>query len=451
MKTRKPEGKAGIRLLLIKPSAYDAAGEVVRGRRAFFPSRTLPYLAALTPAAFDIRIRDEAVQHVSGEEKADLVAFTGMLPNMPRAIDLANGFRQRGIPTAIGGIGVFSLRDELAASGAFDAIIEGEAETVWPAVLDDFRAGRLQPAYAGGRCEDLAGLPVARFDLVDFRRYWRMPGQRLPWLTIETSRGCPHHCAICAIRLFFGQRMRYRPVGDVVDEIRALGARYVILTDDNLGADPERAAELFKALKPLGILWGGQIGVEIVRRPDVLRLAADSGCRFLGVGVESLHPDNLREMHKAQGNQFPIEDVARTFRQCGIAMVASMIFGMDHDTPESLRQTVDRLLRSGVEFMLPWVLCPGPGCEVHDQLKREGRLLHENYSLYNGIDVVFQPKHMTPVRLAGCSRDALRRFYRLRHIAPRVRQAAHKLDVLGLSLYFWNMSHRGLHPFSGVV
>jgi radical SAM superfamily enzyme YgiQ (UPF0313 family) len=441
----------GRRLLLIKPSAYDARGRVIRGSRTFFPSRTLPYLAALTPSGFEVRILDEAVQGVRGDEDADLVAFTGMLPNMPRAIDLARGFRARGIPTVIGGIGVFSLSEMLKASGCFDSVVHGEAETVWGTVLDDYRAGRLQASYTGGRCEDLSGLPVARFDLLDFSRYWRMPGERIPWLTVETSRGCPHHCAFCAIRLFFGQRMRFRPIGDVVAELRALGTRGVILTDDNLGADPERARELFLALKPLGIQWGGQFGVDIIRHPDVLRLAAESGCRFAGVGIESLVPDNLRDMHKVQGTRFEIEDVARSFREAGISMTASMIFGLDHDTPESLAASVDRLLSSGVDFVLPWVLCPGPGCELYDQLKQEGRLLHENYSLYNGMDVVFQPKHMSPAQLADCSLQALRRFYQWRHIGARVLRAPRKLDVLGLSLFFWNMSRRGLHPFSGVV
>jgi radical SAM superfamily enzyme YgiQ (UPF0313 family) len=245
--------------------------------------------------------------------------------------------------------------------------------------------------------------------------------------------------------------MRYRPIDDVVNEIRSLGARYVILTDDNLGANPERARELFAALKPLNILWGGQIGIEIINHPDVLQLAAQSGCRFLGVGVESLVPGNLHDMHKGQGTRYPIEDVAQAFRKAGIAMVASMIFGMDHDTPESLRQTVDRLLCSGVDFMLPWVLCPGPGCEVYDQLKQEGRLLHENYNFYNGLDVVFQPKHMSAAQLAAASRDALQRFYQIRHMPSRVARAGHPLDVFGLSMFFWNMTRRGLHPFSGVL
>ncbi len=436
---------------MVKPSAYDRNGRLMRGRRTFFPSRTLPYLAALTPRGYDVRIIDEAVQGVTGREEADLVVLTGMLPNMPRAMEIGRMFRERGIATIIGGIGVFSLADELRASEGFDSIVHGEAEHVWPRILDDFQCGRLEAEYTGRRCEDLADLPTARFDLLDLKRYWRLPRERYPFLTVETSRGCPHHCTFCAVRLYFGQKMRFRPIGQVVDELRELGAGYYILTDDNIMANPERARELFTAMKPLNIRWGGQFDIFAVRNPDVLRLAAESGCRFAGVGIESLVADNLHDVHKSQGTRIEIEEVAAAFREAGISMTASMIFGMDHDTPQSLDATTERMIASGVDFMLPWVLVPGPGSQVHDDLKAQGRLLHENYSLYNGIDVVYQPKHMTPHELDASTARALKRFYNLRYTVPRGLRATRRLDVLGMGLYFWRVTRSGGHPFCGMV
>jgi radical SAM superfamily enzyme YgiQ (UPF0313 family) len=216
-------------------------------------------------------------------------------------------------------------------------------------------------------------------------------------------------------------------------------------------ADADRAAELFTALKPLGIRWGGQFGIAAARHPEVMRLAAQSGCRNAMVGIESLTPQNLRDVNKGRAAQIPVEHVAEVFRAAGVAMTASMIFGLEHDTVQSLGQTTDRLIHSGADFLLPWILCPGPGCEVHAQFQREGRLLHQNYSLYNGIDVVFRPRHMTPAQLARASQDALKRFYSLARIAGRSWRAADKLDVLGLSLYFWNAARLGRHPFYGVT
>lgn len=440
---------AAIRTLLIKPSAHDAAGRVIRVRRSFFPARTLPYLAAYLPPVFQVRLFDDAVQEVSGDEPADLVIMTGMLPNIPRAIELGRRFRSRGVTTVIGGIGVYSTLELVRASDAFDCIVEGEAETVWPEVLADYRAGRLRPRYDGGHDSDLSGLPVARYDLIEPARYWRLPGQRWPFLAVETSRGCPHQCSFCAIRLYFGQRMRFRPIGEVVDEVRRLGARYYIFTDDNLMIAPDRAAELFAALKPLGIRWGGQFDVNAIRHPKVLRLAAEAGCRFAGVGIESITDANLEYTHKTQNRRITIEEVVAGFRAAGIAMAPSMIFGMDWDTAESLEETIRRVIACRADFPLPWILTPGPGCAIYEQLKNEGRLLHENYSLYNGVDVVYRPRHLSPDQLRALLRDALDRFYRPRQVCRRVARAARPLDVLGMGAFFWAVSRGGRHPFQG--
>ncbi len=440
----------GKRILLIKPSAHDASGRAIRVRRSFFPSRTLPYLAASIPSCFDVRFLDDAVQEVTGNEEADLVVMTGMLPNIPRAIELGHRFRRRGVTAIIGGIGVFSVYEMARASGAFDCIVQGESEPVWEGILDDYRAGCLRDTYKGERPADLSGLPVARYDLIDPSRYWRLPGQRLPFLAVETSRGCPHSCSFCAIRLYFGQHVRFRPVADVVDEVKRLGSPYYIFSDDNLMAEPERARELFTALKPLKIRWGGQFDVNAIRNPDVLRLAAEAGCRYAGVGIESITPENFEYTHKHQNRHVTMEEVVKGFREAGIAIAASLIFGMDWDTPESIEETLNRVIRSKADFLLPWTLTPGPGSAIYDQLKRENRLLHENFSLYNGVDVVYRPLHMTPEQLTARLADALQRFYRLRHALPRAMTAARKVDVMGMGLFFWAVTRSGRHPFAGV-
>ena len=144
-----------------------------------------------------------------------------------------------------------------------------------------------------------------------------------------------------------------------------------------------------------------------------------------------------------------MEDVVKGFREAGIAIAASLIFGMDWDTPESIEETVDRVIRCKADFLLPWILTPGPGSAIYDQMKSEGRLLHENVSLYNGVDVVYRPLHMTPEQLAAQLSAALKRFYRLRHALPRALTAARKTDVLGMGLFFWAVTRSGRHPFAG--
>ncbi len=449
--TNATTSRPGNRLLLIKPSNYDADGRLIRGKRSFFPSRTLPYVSALAVEGWDMRLLDDACQEVTGREDVDLVVFTAMLCNVPRAIDLATQYRARGVTTIIGGIGAFSLGETIEQSGAFDAVVYGEAETVWPGVLDDYRAGRLQPVYDGGRARTLADQPLPRYDLVDLKRYIRIPGEPKPFFCMETSRGCPHACRFCGVTLFFGRQMRFRPVADVVEEMRATEAGYFIFTDDNVAANPERAKELFEAIRPLNVRWAGQFEMGAAKRPDVLRAAGESGCRHAVVGVESLVGENLCEMDKTHNTRVTLDECVAAFHDAGIAFTASLIFGLDHDTPEVIRWTYERTAASGAEFALPWVLTPGPGSELFDEFKAAGRLLHENYSLYNGVDIVFEPARMTVEQLREAYWSGLRWFYRVGRCLGRAWRSHNTLDTLGLNLYFWNTVRRGRHPFTGAV
>lgn len=412
----------------------------------------MPYLAALTPKGYDVTIVDDSVREVPVSDAFDLAVFSGMLCNVPRAMDIAREFRNIGVKTVAGGIGVFSLGKQMEESAAFDSVVSGEAEMIWEQVLGDFRRGKLKPKYDGGRTADLASLPVARYDLMDLSRYWRIPFEPRPFLTVETSRGCPFDCRFCGVSLFFGREMRFRPVGDVVDEIKRIGAKWLVITDDNAGANPERASELFKALKPLDIKWAAQFSMDAVHHPEMLKLAGDAGCRHAVVGVESLNNDNLETMRKTQNLKVDINDAVRAFHDAGIAFTASMIFGMDHDTPESIDDSVKRLLESGADFCLPWVLTLGPGSRIFDEYKSEGRLLHENYSLYNGTEVCFRPKLMTSEQLEESARRAMRAFYRLpRCLSRGWRARKYSAEVGALSMYFWYCAGRGRHPFTGAI
>jgi radical SAM superfamily enzyme YgiQ (UPF0313 family) len=127
-----------------------------------------------------------------------------------------------------------------------------------------------------------------------------------------------------------------------------------------------------------------------------------------------------------------------------------MILGLDHDTPETIDWTVARVLESGADFLLPWILTPGPGSAIFDEMKAQGRLLHENFSLYNGTEVVFEPRRMTPGQLQQSATRAMQTFYRLGPCLRRGLAASHRMETLALNLYFRHSVRKGMHPFTGV-
>jgi radical SAM superfamily enzyme YgiQ (UPF0313 family) len=440
------------KILFVQPSSYDARGTVVRNRCGFIPSRTLAYLAALTPSRFDVRIVEEPLEEVDFGTDADVVAFTGLIHQIPRAIDIASKFKAQGKTSIIGGVGLYAVEEMVRQSGAFDACVLGEAEELWPAVLDDLECGRLLPRYECTGNPQLDGLPVARFDLLPLNRYMNSPiDPDMPMLPIETGRGCPNNCRYCLVTRFFGHKMRYRPIRDIVAEIKYQKARHIVFTDDNIAAVPARAQELFEAIRPIGIQWFGQFESQIVHNPNLLHLAAKSGCRSAFVGVESLDAKNLAGMNKSQNAQVSLKELAEGFSRHRIIVMASLIFGLDNDTPQSIEGTVEELIECGVDTMIPWMLIPIPKTPVYDDYKAQGRLLHENFSLYDGIHAVIHPKNMTADQLSDSYWRALRRFYGLRAIAPRVLHARKgRLVELIYNLRVRRQVRRGLHPFSAV-
>lgn len=438
------------RILFVYPSSYDQQRQVIRRRKAFFPSRALPYLAALTPPRFEMRIVDELVDEVNFDEPADLVVLTGMLRHMPRAMDIAHEFRARGETTIIGGVGAYAIRDQVQASGHFGSFVIGEVEGLWEEILCDFERGELKQQYQRSCSPELTGLPPARFDLLNTKKYKRsLWDLKHPILPIETSRGCPHNCDYCLVSRYFGRKMRYRPIGEVVEEVKHHGCKFLFFTDDNIGVNPVRAKELFRALKPLKIHWLGQFESSVIRDPEVLHLARECGCDGALVGVESLVPENRSNIDKFRHNSPSLKELVKAFDDADIALIASMIFGLDHDTPDLIDWSIEELLGHGVDCLIPWILTPTPGTPCYDHYKAEQRLVHENYSLYDNWHAVIKPNLMSAQELEAAFWRGLKRFYSIPQILRR--QWPPYLDSVPGALYhfyFWERIREGWHPLS---
>lgn len=439
------------KILFVYPSSYDSKNCMIKSKYSLVPSRTLPYLAALTPARYDMRIVDELVDKLNFDEDVDLVALTGMLRHMPRAIDIAREFRKRGVPSIIGGVGAFSVRNMIEESGVFESFIIGEVDETWKDILNDFEKGQLKRCYEHAAPPQLSGLPHARFDLLNQRKYMRsFVNAKDPIIPVETSRGCPYNCRFCLVTRYFGKKMRYRHINEVVDEIKYHKAKHILFTDDNIAVNPARAQELFQAIKPLGIEWFGQFESRTIENPKLLRLAGESGCRVALVGIESIVGDNLLSINKHQSAKLGFEDIVNGFKEAGVYMLASLIFGMDYDTTLIIDRTIERSIALGVDAIIPWMLTPLPGTACYDDFKRNDSLIHENYSSYDCWHAVIRPKRMSSTELEKHYWQGLKRFYSLRSILSRAwrdnRWSA--IWLLG-NLYFRQQVRKGLHPFAG--
>ena len=369
-----------MKIKLIDPTRYLPNGKLLKPKELFLPSLALPYLSALTPKGIDVSITMEQFEDINFEEKVDLVGITSYTTRISRAYEIADEFKKSGVPVVMGGIHT-STEPEEALEHA-DTVIVGEAEGIWQEFINDFRNGIQKRVYVAKERPSLANLPTPQFSLLDkYKSRFVSYQQRglfrffpMPILPIQTARGCPHSCDFCSVTLFSGNQYRTRPIPDVVNEIRSLGAKAYFFVDDNIFAQPTRAKELFEALIPLKIMWFSQATVSAARNKELIHLACRSGCRALYVGLESISQKSIESMHKRSNRVAEYEDNLKTYRKEGISLMVSMIFGFDNDEPTAFKDTYNFLLKNRITYTNWCFLTPIPGTPLLKRLKQEGRL-----------------------------------------------------------------------------
>ncbi len=371
---------------------------------------TLTTLAALVPDDLSVstRLADESVDSVPFEETFDLVGISCLTGTSRRAYQIADRFRRAGATVVLGGVHV-SLRPDEARCHA-NSIVTGFAETVWPQLLRDFAAGRLQPVYEGGK-GTVTGLPLPRRDLQ--RRFgYVMPN------TVLATRGCRGGCEFCTVPAVpFGWQTR--PVHEVIDDIRSLPGTRFAFSDVSLVEDRDYALELFAALTPLRKKWGGLCTTRVGNDDELLQAMADSGCSFLLIGFESVVPDALPGLRKAFNHVDAYKALMAKLHALGITVQGCFIFGTDNDQRDVFERTVQMVEELKIDIPRYAIFTPYPGTRAYHRLRQEGRLLHEDWQFYDTQHVVFEPANMSPEQLHTGFVEAYRQTYRLDSVLRR--------------------------------
>jgi radical SAM superfamily enzyme YgiQ (UPF0313 family) len=388
-----------MKILLISPT-IDAEKRTNKG--LMMPQLALYILEGLTPPEYEIKVVEEEVDDVDPDQECDLVGISCMTANAPRAYELCEEFKKRGKTVVLGGVHPTILPDE--ALQYADCVVVGEAEGVWETLLNDFGSGNLKKKYHDPT-PDLGKYVPKDFSRIVKNRLFNL-------IPIMTSRGCPYNCDFCCVTNLFGKKIRHLPVENVVRDIEESGAKNFIFLDDNIIGNPEYAKELFRAIKPLNISWVGQSSVSmLVGDDELIRLAAESGCKVLFFGVESVAKEQLQTMRKAFNEIEHLEKAFKKIKKMGILIHASMVFGFDNDTKGVFDETVSFLIKNRVSTVSFNVLTPYPGTKIYDNLKNENRLTTTDWRYYDHNTVVFKPKNMTPYELQMGKVNARKRFY----------------------------------------
>lgn len=407
---------APLRILLVSPKGplYRHRGGIFRRSLRYMPL-TLPTLAALLPADVETELTcvDEGIQDVDPAFDADLIGMTVITGTAPRAYELSRSFRARGRTVVLGGPHV-TLVPEDAAPHA-DAIVLGDAEDTWPELVRDVARGTLKPRYQALPNVDLSQRPHPDRSVLPRRRY-------LTSNVFEATRGCVHDCEFCVVPSIHGRRPRQRPVDDVIADLRATGARRAIFIDLNIIADRNYARRLFRAMIPLRIQWYGLATVLLARDEQLLDLIAESGCRGLLIGFESLNEASLEGARKSFNAADSYRHVVESLHARRIAIQGCFVFGFDADTPDIFERTAQFAVDVGIDLPRFAMLTPFPGTPLFTRLQSQGRILTTNWELYDGQHAVFQPAHMSVRELVDGTAWAWRHAYSIPNIAKRLRR-----------------------------
>jgi radical SAM superfamily enzyme YgiQ (UPF0313 family) len=300
-----------------------------------------------------------------------------------------------------------------------DAVCVGEAETTVPPLIDDFRKNRLGSIYKGPLA-NLDQIQRPRRDLIEQSRYGVAD-------FLQATRGCPHRCSFCSIATFGRYKFRYRPVEDVVDELKGL-RRFVLFMDDNVIGSRRYALELFNVMVPLNKRWFSQCSYQIALDDELLDAAVRSGCRGLFIGFESLSQRNLDEADKGGNRAKDYRRAIERLHEKGIAVFGGFMYGWDCDGPEVFGHTLDFMLDAGIDALQATTLTPFPGTPLFDEMDRAGRIIDREWARYDFGHVVYQPKNMSPKTLRDGVSWTLSEFYGRKPILRRSVAALRYLD-----------------------
>ncbi len=377
----------------------------------------IPVLASLTPDEHEVRVFDENLEDIDYNWGADLVGISVRTIFANRAYHIADKFRGHGVKVVLGGIHPSMCLEE--ALDHADTVVTGEAEHVWQTLLKDVEQGKLKRTYK-------SDTPVVMDKTVPPKRSVLKVDEYFTSI-VQTTKGCPFHCEFCSVFAYDGTKIRSKTITQVIDDIKSMGTlslgfkkKAIFFADDNILATKSYAKKLFKALAPLKLNWSCQTSINVSREDELLRSMKSAGCGAMLIGLESVSKKNLESMDKGINLKYDYIEAIKTIQSRGIMVNGSFIVGYDFDTEESFDELIKFVEDTHMLMPLVNILTPFPGTKLFARFKKEDRLLHENWSLYDTKNVVFKPVLMSPEELFNGYKRVLKSVYSFDSIFKRL-------------------------------
>lgn len=358
--------------------------------------------ASEVPEEIDLVFIDETFQEVDYSKGTDLVALSVMLScQLPRALEIADKYREMNIPVIFGGIATMLHSEEVLNHS--DSVFLGEVEGRFGSVLDDFKNNRLKKVYDYmNDPPDIGLVRTARREILNQDNYIYRGVKMLD--LVHASRGCKFNCAPCCVGYLGGRVFRPRPVDKVIAEMNSIQNNRMFIVDNSLAQNRDWLKELFTAMAPLKKTW---VSHPIMNDDEILKLAKDAGCWYVYQAMFDTS-DHIR-------------DRVKRLKDHGIGVEGTILLGTDDQTEDDIKRLVDFLMEIEVDMAEFTILTPFPHSPIRKKLEKDGRILSNNWLDYTCDKVVYQPKKMSPETLHKMYHYAWDTFYH--NSSPRLKMS----------------------------
>jgi radical SAM superfamily enzyme YgiQ (UPF0313 family) len=430
-----------MRILLVQPYAgYEKPNILMKlsAKLPVLPNLTLQQLAASCPPDSHLEAIDEnRGDKIKFDKEYDIVGISCRTAAVPRAYEIADEFRRRGVPVVLGGYHPSALPEE--AKQHANSVVIGEAEISFPQLLNDLNKGELK-TYYHSEPVDPKLIPQPRRDVIDYF---------LPTAAVEATRGCPVNCDFCFVHKIKGRTLRKRPIENVIEEIQSLKQRFFLFFDSSLTIDPPYTKTLFKDMIGLNKHFTCYGNVNVLAKDDeLLKIASEAGCLNWCIGFESISQDIIDGIGKTTNKVNEYISAVKKIRDYNMNVTGSFVFGFDDHKLNVFEDTMDMLRKLDIDTGVFNILTPFPGTTLFDRIKKENRITTFDWTKYSCADTVFKPQHMTQKELYSGAIGVVKEFYSIPNTVKRVFKSAQ----LGYHPFVSSITHnilwfaRSLYP-----
>lgn len=384
----------------------------------------------------NVRIVDEAIENIPTDVSShDIVGISVNTFTSPRAYKIADSLHDKKKTVVFGGTHTALMPDECLEHA--DSIVVGDAEDTWPVLLEDFISNGLKPKYLSANQVSGRSIPSPRRDL--FKKIKRVAAY------CQISRGCVNQCMFCYLQYVPYKTFRARDIEEVYYELKSINEDVILFVDDNLFCDHDYAIEFFKRIIPLNKKWWIQAPTDIYEDEELISVLSASGCFSLSIGFQTANNCNNRDALMRQNNVNNYKKLVELLHRYEILVDGTFIFGFDGDSKNVFGDTENLIRYLGLDTYTFYFLTPYPGTKYYRHFLNEGRILHEDWAIFDWDHVVIKPKNMTENELLEGVEELYKRLdktYFSKNLIRNIRRYKNKVlskDLLSFLLSLgWN-------------